>query len=159
MIIEDGNCGNNDDDQERMRSQINGWRRSLGPPAAKCATHHVCYCSRRNHSLWLKHIYHDLCTLLMTANVCVGSSLKSFSWLWCMIRFWANTSHHIQVDFFFSMFLCFLVFDDPHLFLYSSKIIFYFLSLFPPLIHLAPHLHDVCTAYCLYCHFLSYQLL
>ena len=76
-----------------------------------------------------------------------------------IIRFWAHTSHHIRVDFFFSMFLCFLVFDDPHLFLYSSKIVFYFLSLFPPLIHLALHPHDICTAYCLYCHFLSYQLL
>ena len=88
LIIDDGNDGNNDDDQERKRSQINGWRRSLGPPAAKCATHHVCYCSRHNHSLWLKHIYHGLCILLMTANVCLGSSLQRFSWLRWLSETW-----------------------------------------------------------------------
>ena len=53
----------------------------------------------------------------------------------------------------------FLVFDDPHLFLSSFKIVFWFLSLFPPPIHLALHPHDICTAYCLLSHFLSYQLL
>ena len=49
-----------------------------------------------------------------------------------IIRFWAHTSHHIRVDFFFSMFFCFLVFDDPHLFFTALKSSFTFCYYFLP---------------------------
>ena len=89
-------------------------------------------CSQTAHSEAFDDSWLILSDDYMTTTILTILSFQKISKHCHQLNFEPIPAITYGVDFFFSTFLWFLAIDNPHLFLSSSKIAFYFLSLFPP---------------------------